>query len=88
MRIESWKPTVPPESLILCVGAAALFTALKIQHVIDLSWWVALLPVWGPAVVLMVWMAVIGALEEQEAHRRFIEKERQRGIRFGDQDHK
>jgi hypothetical protein len=87
MRIESWKPTASPEWLILCVGLAALLTVLKIEHVIELGWWFALAPVWATVAALMLWMGIIGVREEQEAHRQFIEKERRRGIRFGDHDH-
>lgn len=41
-----------------------VFVVLKLTHNIDWSWWAVLLPLWGPAVVvvglLLVWAVVAG----------------------------
>lgn len=36
-----------------------VFVVLKLTHVIDWSWWLVLLPFYGPAVVVFGFLAVI-----------------------------
>ena len=71
-----------------------LFIALKLTHVINWSWWLVLLPIYGPlvivlailAAILVIWIGAAGAtgiLAYRQRKRVQAQIDKIRGVRSG-----
>lgn len=43
-----------------------LFTALKLTHVIDWSWWWITCPIWGTIVIITLFVILIALLKDKK----------------------
>ena len=41
-----------------------LFIGLKLAHIIDWSWWWVFSPIWIPLIIVILLLAVLGAIEK------------------------
>lgn len=60
-------------SVVVCVLITAILVALKITNTVDLSWWVVLLPMYGPlilAAVIYIGFCVYNIVESKREHKR------------------
>ena len=48
------KKSFPSSFAAFCIGSGVTLAALRIGGVIDWAWWLATMPLWGPAALLVV----------------------------------